>query len=60
MSEITVTDLCVAILRITARRLRAGATTADAPVSIDHLARVSIESGRDNRNLTTTRDQKGT
>ncbi|GAA2887922.1 hypothetical protein GGQ99_004764 [Aminobacter niigataensis] len=60
MSELSVTDLCVAMLRVAARRLRAGVAPADVPHSIDQVARASIESGRDNRNLTTTRDQKGT
>jgi len=59
----TTTNLLVAMLRITAGRLRAGASdqfTEICPGALDQVARASIESGRDSRNLTATRDQKGT
>lgn len=57
------TNLLVAMLRLTAGRLKAGAYEPFCetyPGSIDQVARASIESGRDNRDLTATRDQKGT
>lgn len=57
------TTFLVAVLRLTARRLKAGAYEPFCetyPRSIDQVARASIESGRDNRDLTATRDQKGT